>query len=247
VPAGAAPSPGVELKPDDLRIQGARHDRLLRRLGRIGKLNLLFDRTTPGAAERTLSTDFPLAGNLSDLLPRLSKDRFVWKKRAAFLLLRPEGWQALERGSIPSWPVVRDLRRAAAANGGYLRPEDWIRLGRFDRKALEHLEEEFPDAGARQIGRVHGLMRLAFLVRERDRQQWDRDGGVGWEDLSPRSRAALQELEPQTDLRRVRVLLQWKPDAKPPAATFYLGFQEGVKSPVKLTFQKRVEPAEGDD
>ncbi len=246
-PEGDVPAPGVPLKPNDLRIQNTRYDSLLRRLGRLGRLNLLLDRTTPSAAERTYSADFPLAGKLSQLLPRLSYSRLLWKKRAAFLLFRPDDWQALDRGEVPSWPVVRDLRRAAVANSGYLRPEDWIRLGRFDREALEHLEEEFPDFGARQFSMVHQLMRLAFRVRESDRQQWNRDGGVGWDDLSPRARAALRQMEPQADLRRVRVLLQWKPDAKPPAGTFYLGYQDGVKNPVKLTFQKRVEPIEPDD
>lgn len=246
-PQGSVPAAGVSTKLNDDVIRGVRHDSLLRRLGRIGKLNILFDRTTPSAAERRVSMDFPLEGDLADLLPRLCKDRFVWKRRSSFLLFRPEGWEVMDRGEVPSWPVVRDLRRAVAANGGYLRPEDWIRLGRFGRDALELLEDEFPDAKVSQIGRVHGLMRLAFQVRESDRQQWDREGGVGWNDLSPRARAVLRQLEPKADLRRIRVLLQWKANAQPPSGTFYLGYQEGVKNPIRLTFQKRVEPVEPDD
>jgi hypothetical protein len=201
----------------------------------------------PTTERKTFSTDFPLSGRLPDLLSRLARDRYLWKRHGDFLVFRPEDWDLVRRDALPPWPMIRDLRATAARNGGYLRPEDWLRLATLPRDVLDHMKEEFPDAGVERIGRVQILLRLAAQAGERERSLWAREGGAGWNDLSSTTRQVLRILLPRADVERTRIALRWITEEKPPRGVFHLGPAELMSKPVTLTFEPRKEVTEPED
>ncbi|MBM3458108.1 MAG: hypothetical protein FJX77_06205, partial [Armatimonadetes bacterium] len=122
-------------------------DRLLMRMGRLGRLNLLFDRSSSGPGP-TLTTDYGIGGPVADVLQRLSGPIpiFLWKSLDPFLLFRANRPFLNTRKHAVAWRDIQALRATAAQNGEYLWPEDWWNLSRLTQAQLDFLSTEFPDA-----------------------------------------------------------------------------------------------------
>ncbi len=234
-----APDERGSTRPEDLVIRGETADAVLFRLARLGRLNLLFD-SPPRVLGHRNTPNYGLAGPLPQVLAAMGKQDLIWKRRGKVLLFRRPDWAAARTERVLPWAVVRDLRASAAANGGYLRPQDWLRLAAFDRAQLDSLSEEFPDAG--KLAYYQLLLRLYGAMSRREQTACQRPQGAGWQDWTNETRRRLEVLYPPADARRAVLLVQWDTEKKPPQARFYMG--SGLTAPAirVITFEARREP-----
>jgi hypothetical protein len=234
-PGGTVPV-DEDIPPEQLRVQGEMHDTIVHRLARLGHLNVILDRRLQGSYSLDAMTPH-LEGELSEVLARLEQADLTWKWRRPFLLFRPLGWQQFHRDALAPWPFVRDLRASAASNGGYLQPEDWLRLADLPLEQLLLLGEHYPDVhGIRQ---VQVLLRLIGAMNEREQALIARTEGAAWADLSRTTRQRLLVLFPTEDARLVRVHARWDREARPPRAYLYMGAGVPVPQPREFRFQRK--------
>jgi hypothetical protein len=230
VPAAEEKDPS---RPEKVRITRARQDLLLLRLATLGRVDLLFDRPPVVSAGR-YGADFTLEGPLPEVLHNLERFDLLWKWSNAAVLLRRADWPWQRAKGVVPWSELRALRATAAANHGYLRPDDWLRLSAYSRDQLESLAEEFPDAG--RIALYQLPLRLAASLKPAERDAAARPGGAGWNDLSPETRGRLTVLYPDGEARMARLLVGWETSSSPQHLLVYLGRPTSVLRPIEVPF-----------
>jgi hypothetical protein len=244
-PDRMVPAPGVEARPEELALRGVTKDVALLRLGRLGRVDLLFDHAVAVKAE-TFRMDRGLDGRLPEVLKNLERTTLSWKWRDNFALFRDAHWPRARRsGSVP-WPLRRELRASARGNGGYLRLPDWLRLAALEREQLERLGEEFPDAGI--VRQFQIPLRLVAGMSKEERAAAARDEGAGWTEFSSATRQRLVALFTPQEARKARILFQWRGDEKPPGVRLYVDAGDGVPRartlPLRPWREEKPEPTE---
>jgi hypothetical protein len=234
------------LKPEDLAVLKMTHHRLVQRLARLGRQNVLFD-CPPGVHSATYGAYFRLEGDLAEVLANIQQLALMWKRHDDFLLFRHENWPEKQARPVVPWPVLRDLRATAAENHGFLRPSDWLRLSALPSGQLDTLQAEFPDASL--IARHQPVFRLAAQMAERERHLLARPEGAVWRDLSASTRRRLAVLFPEAEARTLRLLLRWEvaPEVAPgvtdegPRALVFVGPAAHPLRPLPLPIRRRVD------
>ncbi len=218
-PDEPVPHPDEKPRPEELEIRRETHDRLLHRLGRLGRFSVLFDCPPYVRGRRSSGGDFSLRARLPGLLANLERIDPFWKRRAPFLLFRPREWDGLERDMLVPWPVVRRLRSSAEANAGYLDLDDWLDLSVLSTDQLAYLEEEFPDTS--QVRRYHVQLRLIREMNARERAALARPDGAGWSDWSDATRRRLEVLFAPEEARAIRITARLVRVPEPPTMRLF--------------------------
>jgi hypothetical protein len=185
----------------------------------------------------------PLFRQVQPRLPEALRSpgaQFDYKRWKPFTLLRPRDWQLFDRAACVPWPVIRDFRRGASANGGYLREQDWLRLARLEPEQLEWLAEEFRDAGPIRQGLP--VLRIISLMPKADRRAAAQGNGAGWQDLSRTTRARLLQAVGDEQAYKTRLLFAWSSDARPPRVRVYLTFNAPRAFTVTLSPRTPIDP-----
>lgn len=221
-------------KPEEFVIRRLTATQIFYRLAQKGRLNVIAD-APPKLSTHTLTSDKRLDGNLSDVLKTLESFRIIWKHRADFFLFRPADWPKQRVEGSVIWPVLRELRSHAAANGGYLEPEDWLTMAELEQRQLTALSREFPDAHF--ISSYQAVIRLFAQMSARERTACARLEGAGWEDFSAVTRRRLLVLLPQSDARRTRMVLRWRRDQRPPSVDIFLSSDARKVRPTTVPFR----------
>jgi hypothetical protein len=232
-----SPAEGVRARPEELQAAGETYN-ILYRLGRVGRINVLFDRRSGVHRSGMVSS---LAGRLPEVIGALTEGPLalglVWKRWEEFYLFRPENWDLVEMEGAPPWAVVRDLRKSAGGNDGYLRPEDWLNLSRLQLAQIERLSLDYPDAS--QVRNYHILFRLAADMTEQERALSARPEGSGWSDWTEATQRRVRVLYPAEDALNARLVLQWDREARPPKARIFLGVPQPGKQPREVLFKRK--------
>jgi hypothetical protein len=248
-PDDPVPAPGEAARPEELIYQRLTRDRILHRLARLGRLDLLFDHPSSEAARRYSSDitapDKGLAGRLPAVLENLGSTGLIWRYREPFLLFRDAHWPNARRDFHVPWPVRRTLRASAQAGGGYLKPADWLLMAGLSQEQLDTLGTEFPDAG--QVKSFQLPLRLAAAMDRKEQAALERPDGAGWADWSEGTRRRLLTLMTPAEAQRARMVLKWLDKEDPPALQLYLGSAAPPLRPVTLTFRPRKDPKEAEE
>lgn len=223
------PARGEVVAPQQLQLSGIPLDEALLRLGKLGRIDLLFDRSAGEAR-----ADFGLGGPLQEVLANLGRTYLDWKHWAPFYLFRHQAWDTTPTEKFVPWPVVRDLRKSAEENHGYLRAEDWSRLAALNKEQLSYLEKEFPDT--RSVAGVQILLRLHATMNDQERLAAARPKGAGWEDFTPATRQRLAVLYTPQDARASRIIVRWSAEGKVHPVQLFLG--SGELRPREFAFQR---------
>lgn len=233
----AVPAPGQKVRAEELRIQNDTLDRLVERLGRLGRVNVLLDRSPYAGNVRHSAASYGLDGRLQDVLGRLKHHNLLWKHQQPFVLFCQQNWATQPRDALVPWSMLKSLRESAAANGGFLRPEDWFLLAGLRREQLEYLSREFPDASRVSASQV--LLRLAKQMSHDEMTALARPEGAGWQDWSRATRSRLTVLFTPADAQRVRMIVRWQVEARPPRVHLYLGPSDAPLRPLEIELQPR--------
>lgn len=199
-----------------------------------GNPPLLFDRALH-SVNRSI-----YRGQDAPAIMRLEDRHVTWKRWGDYVLARPRDWDLCDRESAIPWPLRRDLRRAAAAGHGYLRPQDWIRMSRLELEQLWNLAEEFPDADT--VGRLKPLIGLWTQLSDEEQALVGRPEGAGWADFSLKTRTLLARSRGPEAARAFRFHLSWNAEARPPRVKA-IGYQGPTRrQPIEYLFQPRSSP-----
>ena len=218
-------------------------DAVLARLGRIAGISLLFD-APPIVRQYRFDPGYGLDGSLQEIIDNLGRQELIWKRHGSIYLFRRQDWAVCNREGLIPWQLIKDLRAGAAANGGYLRPQDWLRLSGLKREQLESLDEEFPDAVS--VRKLQSVLRLVAELNEREQRAAGKPTGADWDDWSPETRRRLGVLFSPDDARRTRLVFRWDPLSRPPKLTIYFGQALPPLTPREIAFTpRRVQPIEG--
>jgi len=229
------PAPAARHRPEDLALAREADGRHAERYSRLGEIDILVDLARRG----THSARGRLGPRLADALAALAPVRMLWKRWNSLYLWRPVDWQTRSVDALAPWPLLRDLRRSAAENDGYLRPADWLALAEEPRARVEALQQEFPDCA--QVLQFQSLLRLIGSMNEREQAALARPGGGAWLDFTGATKQRLLTLFPAPDARALRLHLRWEA-ARPPTARLYAGI--GPPRPITIPFAPRVPPTD---
>lgn len=216
------------------RAWSAVTEKLREALPRGKAVQLLYDRA-PVPRVRNLESRLPRS--LETLRTDEAKS-VVWKRWENIYLFRPREEEEFDRREWTPWPLIRDLRRAAVMQEGYLRPQDWLRLAALAPEQLRRLSSagEFRDAA--RVRQFQDVLRLYSTMSSREREQAARDDGAGWNDLKTPTRTRLIQLVGAQAARTVRVIVKWNSQVRPPTVRISRGLdRKGVFDVQFLTRQ----------
>ncbi|HTE18556.1 MAG TPA: hypothetical protein VK689_09275, partial [Armatimonadota bacterium] len=107
--------PRGKIRHEDLHVVNLTLDTITHRLGRLGRVNLLFD-CPPWIDSQRDTLEQNMIGPLPDLLQAVEGLGVTWKRRGEFYLLRKADTETVRRTLPTPWPLPRTLRASAKAN-----------------------------------------------------------------------------------------------------------------------------------
>ena len=227
---GRVPAEGVTPRNNELALAGVEDD-IVQRLGRLGRVNVILDRSRVGQFSAAGST---LQGPVAEALGALEKGNLIWKRWSSYYLLRRSDWQARPWDSFVPWSEIKRYRKVAAEHDGYFTEAEWIELASLRREQLEQLSEEFPDATP--IARYQVALRLIEQMNGAERAAARRPEGSGWNEWAPGTRQRMNVLYPSADLRQVRLTYRFDPERQPARVRVFLG--PGAYRPVEVSLKR---------
>jgi hypothetical protein len=218
------PALGRSLRADEQPVQGDAPDRVLERLGQLGRLNLVYDRPVLRTWSFYRIFGVKLSGPLPEVLRGLEGQNLIWKRKDPFLEFRLVDWLANRRDVLLPWPKLKELREIQHANSGYLTVDGLIKLLALRPEQQEYLRSEFPDLVAiTREPELLTLLRFAGALDAPRRAKLADPAGSGWADWSDPARKQAEKLFGAEQARATRLFLRTTvADQRPPQIVYGL-------------------------